>query len=172
MDGSYFDEVTVSRIKAIKMPPASKMVGRPKGSDKTNVIGTRKSSKKKLSCPKFSDLRDSEKEKFILSLCIGDDVTESILREGGKVEVVHINPTEIRTAVFAPDICLQTIQYMFTEEAWDRFSSYYESKSKFKFFCNSCSKFDEKGDDLISCECCLNSFHFRCVKLKQVVKKR
>ena len=69
--------------------------------------------------------------------------------------------------------CLELVRYMFTDDAWDKFQLYYNSKSKhFKFLCNVCRKSDENGEDLTSCKRCLKSYHYGCVRLKKDVKKK
>ena len=155
------------------MPPPVKVKGRPKGSDQTNVSGTKKASKKKVSCQKFVEMRNADKDKLMLTLCIGKEATEIVLRRGGVVNLEDIDPTEISNAVFNPIICLESIRYLFSDEAWDSFKFFYNSKARhFRYICNFCNKSNESGDDLIACESCLHSFHFTCVKLKKVVKKR
>ena len=72
-------EVTISTLKKMKMPRPVKTVGRPKGSDKT-VIGTKKVVKKKSSSVKFVQMRQSEKDKYVLSLCIGLEATDLVLK--------------------------------------------------------------------------------------------
>ena len=99
--------------------------------------------------------------------------TDLVLKQGHKVSVDQIDPTEISGAVFNSSVCLQQIRYMFTEEAWERFQFYYESKSEHsRFACNGCKKSEENGDDLISCEHCLTSYHLVCVRFRKDVKKR
>ena len=105
-------EVTISTLKKVKMPRPVKTVGRPKGSDKT-VIGTKKVVKKKSSSVKFVQMRQSEKEKYVLSLCIGLEATYLVLKQGHKVSVNQIDPTEIRGAVFNSSVCLQQIRYVY-----------------------------------------------------------
>ena len=135
----------------MKMPPPVKVAGRPRGSTQTTVIGTNNVSKKKSLCTKFTEMRESEKEKFVLSLCIGENTSESVLRNRGKVSEEDIDPTEISGAVFNSSVCLQSIKYMFTDEAWNTFQSYFNSKSEhFKFLCFACKKSDLNGDDLIT----------------------
>ena len=80
-----------------------KRKGRPKLSQKTNVIGISK-SKNKVGCQKFSEMKNSEKEKFILSLCIGNEISDKVLFSGGRVEEGDVNPTEIDSAVFHSNI--------------------------------------------------------------------
>lgn len=169
--------IAITKIKTIKMPPAIKRKGRPKGSDKTNVIGTTKTSKKKLPCERFIEMRQADKEEFVLSLCIGKEHCKKALYKykysGTRLEIDDLNPTEIGCAVFNSSIILSSIRYLFTDEAWERFESFYNDKSQYlKFMCNFCYRVDANGDDLIACEHCLNSFHFLCVKLKKNVKKR
>ena len=113
-------KVTLTKLKNIKMPPPVKVKGRPKGSDQTNVIGTKKASKKKVSCQKFVEMRNADKDKLMLTLCIGKEATEIVLRRGGVVNLEDIDPTEISNAVFNPIICLESIRYLFSDEAWDR----------------------------------------------------
>ena len=96
-----------------------------------------------------------------------------VKKGGGKINVEDVDPTEIGNAVFNPVVCLEFIRYFFTEEAWVRFRGYYDSKAQYlKYMCNFCNKTEENGDGLIACEHCLQSFHYQCVKLKKVVKKR
>ena len=65
------NDVTITQLKSIKMPPPVKVKGRPKGADQTNVIGTKKVSKKKLACQRYLEMRNADKERYMLSLCIG-----------------------------------------------------------------------------------------------------
>ena len=165
--------VTITKLKSIKMPPPVKVKGRPKGADKTNVIGTKKASKKNLACQKFAEMRSADKEKYVLSLCIGKIAAEKLLRQGGRLVVEDIDPTEIDNAIYNPLVCLQSVKYLFTTEAWDCFQEFYKNKAQLlQYQCNFCLKSDANEDDLFPCDHCLKYYHFTCVKLKKVVKKR
>ena len=124
------------------------------------MIGTKKASKKKLIGQKFVEMRNADKEKFILSLCIGKYVSEKVLNSSGRVMV-----EEIKYKVFNSNICLETVRHLFTEERWNRFYDNYNRKSDhLKFTCDFCTKTDKNGDNLIACGHCLHYFHFDCVK--------
>ena len=84
-------QVIISTLKKVKMPPPVKVAGRPKGSSQTTVM--KKVSKKKTVCQKFTEMRESDKEKFLLTLCIGSKATASFLKHGDKVSVEDIDPT-------------------------------------------------------------------------------
>ena len=167
------NSLTIAKLKNIKMPPPVKVKGRPKGSENTNVIGTKKASKKKFAVQKFIEMRDSEKEKFVLSLCIGSETANLVLKRGDQVREDEVDPTEIGSAVFNSSVCLESVKYLFTDQAWNRFKTYYDIKSDhLKFTCCFCRKLDTNSDDLITCEHCLKGYHFSCVKLRKNVKKR
>ena len=55
--------------------------GRPKGSQKTNVIGLKKVKPNNPNdgCEQFSELGLAEKERFILSRCVGETIANSVL---------------------------------------------------------------------------------------------
>ena len=169
-----FQSLTISKIKSIKVPPTLKRKGRPKGSEKTNAIGLPKMPKsKKKKCQTFSELRNSAKEKITLSLCIGKECAEDILSKGGYVEIHNVYPTEIESAAFNPNVHVESIRYLFTPDAWERFYSYYCDKMHhLRYQCNSCRKSDSNSDDIIFCERCLTNFHYVCLKLKKTVRKR
>ena len=109
----------------------------------------------------------------MLSLCIGKIAAEKLLRQGGRLVVEDIDPTEIDNAIYNPLVCLQSVKYLFTTEAWDCFQEFYKNKAQLlQYQCNFCLKSDANEDDLFPCDHCLKYYHFTCVKLKKVVKKR
>ena len=166
------EDITFKKIKSFKMPPALKKKGRPKGSDKTNVIGLKK-KKKPEGCQKFTEMKTSEKEKFVLLLCVGESVASNVLSNGKRVEEGDIDPTVIDSGVFNEKICLKMIKYLFSDAAWCRFYSFYSDKIEIlKFQCAFCLNTDASYDDLITCDHCLKCYHHSCVKLKKSVRKR
>ena len=41
----------------------------------------------------FFEMKRSEREKFVLSLCVGTEVASKVLFNGGRVEENDVNPT-------------------------------------------------------------------------------
>ena len=162
--------VTISRIKSIKVPPAVKGRGRPKGQRDTNVIGLKRSNKKNP-CVRFCDLKFNEKLNKTLSLCIGNDAAMKVLSTGSRVQLEHVFPTEIDPAVFNPIISIQSIKFLFESDAWDRFYSYYTEREHFmKDRCFTCSNLCP--DEFIRCDKCLRVFDFKCGRVKPSKRKR
>ena len=167
------NELTVTKLN-ITMPPALVRRGRPKNSEKTNVIGLPKQKKGKVSTlSRFVDMKNSEKEKQVLGWCVGEDVSKSYLGSGEKIRADIIDPTEISAALYNDFVNIESISYWFDSDAWIKFKIFFDAKAaSFVNRCSSCSKVDECHDELISCDHCLLNFHYTCAKLKKISKKR
>ena len=165
------NELTITTLN-IKMPPKLNMRGRPKGSDKTNVIGLPKTKRTgKATLTRFVDMKNSEKEKRVLLWCVGEMVSKSCLENGEKITCDKIDPTEISAQSYSKFVTIETISYWFEEDAWTRFQNFYTAKSSaLKDRCSCCSKPDSDG--MIVCDHCLQNFHESCAKLKKTSKKR
>ena len=165
-------ELTVTKLN-IKMPPALKRRGRPKNSEKTNVIGLPKKKGKVATLCRYVDMKNSEKEKQVFTWCVGETISKSCLTSREKVRSEMIDPTEISAAIYSELVNIQSIAYWFEEDAWTKFQTFYEAKSTSLINrCSSCSKNDTPLDELICCDHCLLKFHHSCGKVKQTSKKR
>ena len=81
---------------------------------------------------KIIDLRLPEKEKFVLSLCVGVSVSTRIISSGSKrkVEESDVDPTEINAGIFHDRVNPNLVKYLFSNNAWILFENYYNEKMK------------------------------------------
>ena len=132
------------------MPPALSKRGRPKGSEKTNVIGLPKTKKNKKTSTliRFVDLKNSEKEKRVLAWSVGEIVSKSCLAWGEKIPPGAIDPTEISAALYSDFVNIQSVACWFEEGAWTKFKTFFDAKStSFANRCSSCKKKDSESDE-------------------------
>ena len=167
------NELTITTLN-IKMPPKLTKRGRPKGSEKTNVIGLPKKKNAKASTlTQFVDMKNSEKEKRVLCWCVGEDVSKLCLESKKKVTCETIDPTEISSQLYNEFVNIHSVSYWFEEDAWDKFEAFYNAKSAaLKNRCSTCSKTDALDDDTIHCDHCLVSYHHACGRVKKTAKRR
>ena len=149
--------------------------GRPKGSEKTNVIGLPKKKKnaKASTLVRFVDMKNSEKERQVLNWCVGESISKSCLESGKKITRDTIDPTEISSQLYNEFVSIHSVSYWFEEDAWKIFEAFYNAKSSLlKNRCSSCCKSDVLDDDMIHCDHCLQNYHHVCGKVKKTVRKR
>ena len=93
---------------------------------------------------RFVDMKNSEKEKRVLSWCVGEKISKSCLNSGENITRDAIDPTEISSQLYSEFVNIESC----------------------------CSKSDVLNDDMISCDHCLLNFHHSCTKVKKTTKKR
>jgi hypothetical protein len=95
-----------------------------------------------------------------------------LLGTGKKVEENDVDPTEIDASIFNEKVQPNLIKYLFTIEAWNRFQSFYvEKKRQLQHHCGSCYQSDDSNENLKTCDHCMLSFHYLCVKAKKSARK-
>ena len=116
-------------------------------------------------------MKNSEKEKLVLSWCVGETVSNSLLETRYKITFDKIDPTEISAQSHSKLVTIEAVSYWFEEDAWIRFKNYHSAKSSYlKDRCSCCCKPDI--DDMLVCDHCLLNFHISCAKVKKTTKKR
>ena len=167
--------LTVTKLD-IKMPPPSSQKGRPKGGDKT-VIGLPKKATRAKNLTKgkpnrFVELSNSERERKILEWCVGAELSTKSLMQSNKISALDVNPTEIAPELYHPQISINSVKYLFEEDAWQKLSMFInDKKDVFDHHCHACMR-SSPDDQCISCDSCLKQFHFKCSKAKKTKKPR
>ncbi|XP_077549572.1 uncharacterized protein LOC144162783 [Haemaphysalis longicornis] len=142
---------------AIKLPEV-KSRGRP-----PKRIRQRKMNKKREQegpMP-FQDLSTKSQEILLLTGIADKEAAARVLNEGGILDGsdIVVRPEELPSALLDHRVPLRKVKKYFTAEAW-------------RLLCAQCKKKDDGEIKMISCDQCLEWFHWPCVKVKKEDIKR
>ena len=81
---------------------------------------------------------------------------------------MEIRPEPIPASCLDKNVCVQSVQKYFTEDAWAALKQVIEIvKKNTVWYCGVCLKaIDDNAENSIMCDSCLCWFHFCCVSLK------
>ncbi len=87
-------------------------------------------------------------------------------------EDVEIRPERIPASCLDKNVCVQSVQKYFSEDAWAALKQVIEVVQKNAvWYCGVCTKaIDDDAENSIMCDSCLSWFHFCCVSLKKSPK--
>ncbi|XP_065895227.1 uncharacterized protein [Dysidea avara] len=158
----------------IKVPSAIKKRGRPRGSELTVVGLPKKKNRRGVEgpCP-FIRLHTSDKEKVILNWFVDKEVIDAtkkgILIEEEDVECrTELVPNSVLDENV--DVCL--VRKYFSTDAWMIVEDIIRQKKKKTVWICSVCQHDLHSDQSVLCDSCLTWFHFRCVGLSKLPKKK
>ncbi|CAB3995110.1 zinc finger SWIM domain-containing 1-like [Paramuricea clavata] len=160
----------------IKIPPVMPKRGRPKGADLT-VIGIPRKRKEKKSSGKdkptpFMKKHATDKDKVMLSWLLSkDDVTSAL--SGGIIDetAVEVRPEKVHPGLIDENVNVSRLRPYFNKDAWLLVNQIIaQVRQDPTWLCNVC-KCDVE-EDCVSCDSCLNWFHFECVTLKNAPKAK
>ena len=118
-------------------------------------------------------MKNAEKEKRVLSWCVGENTSKSCLDSGEKIKRDSIDPFEISSQLYSEFVSIDSVAYWFEDDAWEKFEAFYNAKSAtFKNRCSCCSKSNVLDDDIIHCDHCILNYHHSRGKVKKTAKKR
>ncbi|XP_047127576.1 uncharacterized protein LOC124808490 [Hydra vulgaris] len=160
----------------IKFPPFTAKRGRPKGAELT-VIGMPAKKKKYRQASNGKPVPFIQKqpnEKFEIMLCwllSKEDVKKAM--EGSLMDKnsVEVCPEKVHPSIIDDAINVGSIQAFFTKEAWMLVNQVIDKvKLAPNWTCTVCKERVE--EECISCDSCLNCYHFQCASLKKSPKSR
>ena len=151
----------------IKVAPAMKRIGRPKGSETTVVGLPKKKAKKQSAGPlTFLQLDKHSRDKKILTWIVGEEKasTNNNLFQECDLDIKYIDP-----AIFNCDImCYQTIRYIFSESAWGKLEEMIAQKrNHHQWICDYCKKYILQTDSYVDCQSCLLRYHAKCTEKRR-----
>ena len=110
----------------------------------------------------------------ILSWFVDHQVKESVLARRRLVEEedVMVLPERIPASCLDKNVCIQSVQKYFSEDAWAAVLQVVEVVRSAVWFCGACSKeINDETENSIMCDSCLSWFHFPCVTIKDTKNK-
>ena len=112
----------------------------------------------------------------ILSWFVDRQVKDTVLARKRLIqeEDVEIKPERIPASCLDENVCIQSVQKYFSEDAWAAVLQVIEVVGKNPvWFCGACSKaIDDENENSIVCDSCLSWFHFTCTGIKKNPKKK
>ena len=110
---------------------------------------------------------------MLLNCFLDKEDVESALRGAlAEEEMVEIRPELVPMKVLDESVSINQIKKYFTIDAWKQVEGVIAVlKKKGEWSCVSCSGVLDTSDS-ISCDCCLNWMHMKCVGLKSQPKRK
>lgn len=164
---------STSALSSIKVPPAMRKCGRPKGHALTVVGLSKKRNRATGAQVPFKLLSMREKRKQILGWLVGQTAAKAAI-DGKMLEEndVEQRPELIHCGILDENVDFNAVQRFFSEDAWLSVTSVIQHKQKLqKWDCHTCSS-DLEGQDSIVCDWCLSWYHLTCVGLKKQPKTK
>ncbi|XP_037520384.1 uncharacterized protein LOC119397030 [Rhipicephalus sanguineus] len=163
--------LSTSVPREIKVPPAMKKCGRPKGHTLT-VIGLPKRKATSERVP-FKQLSMREKKKIILSWLVGEEKAKAAM-QGKQLEEsdVEQRPELIHCGVMDENVDINCVQSIFSKDAWAAVASLLTCMKTLQKW--ECGMYNDDLDnfDSIMCDWCLSWYHLPCVHLRKQPKAK
>ncbi|XP_037512314.2 uncharacterized protein LOC119389173 [Rhipicephalus sanguineus] len=153
--------------------PVVKCRGRPKKNIGQKIYKKTRGPTSTASVP-FEQLPEASKHKLLLTGIVGETVCNSVLIRGHIVDEseVEVRPDVLPSALLDYRVKLPSLKKFFTEDAWTSLMSSVATKKKNElWFCHSCKEKDDGQIKMISCDQCLEWFHWSCVGVRSADAK-
>nr|XP_050024996.1 uncharacterized protein LOC126519678 [Dermacentor andersoni] len=118
----------------------------------------------------FKELSPRSQEQLLLTGIAGQDATRRVLEKGCRLDEseVEVRPELLPSALLDCNVCLPKIKKFFTPDAWlSLMSSIATKKQEELWLCGQCKRKDDGEIKMISCDRCLEWFHWPCVQVKK-----
>ncbi|XP_070395614.1 uncharacterized protein [Dermacentor albipictus] len=111
----------------------------------------------------------NEKTVLLTGIAV-QDATRRVLEKGCRLDEseVEVRPELLPSALLDCNVCLPKIKKFFTPDAWlSLMSSIATKKQEELWLCGQCKRKDDGEIKMISCDRCLEWFHWPCVQVKK-----
>lgn len=138
--------------------------GRPKKSQKVNLIGLPKEEKKVA----YKSKTNYNKRKTLLLALIDKDHVRATLNKEYNVnvdDIKHLNESSLRDIFLDEEVDISILKYDLSEPAMVHLENIIKLKDPNKYTCHMCKQ--SAVTNVVLCDSCLSWVHFKCGGIKE-----